>query len=254
MERSPAARASLREVLAHEGVWRGRQRRHRLSTVPSGHPALDRRLPGGGWPRGALTELLTHRPGLGETSLLLPALAPMVRGGGWLLLVDPPWVPCPAAFQGQGLELQRLVLIRTRDARESLWACEQALRAACGGVMLAWLPGGRHQAGFAHLRRLQLAAQGSRQCAFLFRPADAAGQASPSPLRLHLRAEGARLDLTLLKCRGAHQGETVRLGRPGAPAAVRARQDRARDGRVDSARHAAGALQTLRHERTLARP
>lgn len=254
MERPAAARASLREVLAHEGVWRGRQRRHRLPTVPSGHPALDRRLPGGGWPRGALTELLTHRPGLGETSLLLPALAPMIRGGGWLLLVDPPWAPCPAAFQGQGLELQRLVLIRTRDARESLWACEQALRAACGGVVLAWLTEKKHQAGFSHLRRLQLAAQGSRQCAFLFRPADAAGQASPSPLRLHLQAEGPQLDLTLLKCRGAHQGDTVRLGRPGMMPAAPAKPPRARSGRVDAARPSSGAREARRHERTLARP
>jgi hypothetical protein len=43
-------------------------------TLASGFPALDAELPGAGWPRGALTELLTTRAGIGELSLLQPAL------------------------------------------------------------------------------------------------------------------------------------------------------------------------------------
>ena len=44
-------------------------------TLASGFPRLDAELPGGGWPRGALTELLAEHEGIGELGLLLPALA-----------------------------------------------------------------------------------------------------------------------------------------------------------------------------------
>ena len=43
---------------------------------PTGHARLDARLPGKGWPLGAMTELISrNRPGLGEFRLLFPALA-----------------------------------------------------------------------------------------------------------------------------------------------------------------------------------
>ncbi len=67
---------ALAEVLARGDVWCG----DTLASLPeatisSGHPELDAELPGGGWPRGNLTEFLVDRGGLGELSLLLPALA-----------------------------------------------------------------------------------------------------------------------------------------------------------------------------------
>ena len=49
---------ALAEVLARPDVWRGdRCAVAPLPAVPSGFGALDAELPGGGWPRGALTEL-----------------------------------------------------------------------------------------------------------------------------------------------------------------------------------------------------
>ena len=56
-------------------LWKGRCPNGARRTLPSGHARLDERLPGGGWPVGALTEIITPHPGLGELSLLLPALA-----------------------------------------------------------------------------------------------------------------------------------------------------------------------------------
>ncbi|MBX3682927.1 MAG: SOS cell division inhibitor SulA, partial [Thauera sp.] len=44
------------------------------AVLPTGFSALDAELPGGGWPAGALIELLADRPGVGELSLLLPLL------------------------------------------------------------------------------------------------------------------------------------------------------------------------------------
>lgn len=201
-------------LLDHPAVWRGRSgntAHNGLSTLPSGHDALDEILPGGGWPLGALTEILAPRPGLGEFSLLLPTLAGITAQGRYAVLVDPPWIPYPPAMRGHDVDLQRLLLVRTHDTAESLWACEQGLRAAHNGAVLAWPQDGKER--FSQLRRLQLAARSSRQCAFLFRPAEAVGSASPAGLRLHLQADETHLEVSLLKGRGARPGTSVRLHR-----------------------------------------
>lgn len=208
---------ALSDVLEHPLLWQGGRRQARIPVLSSGNERLDRVLPGGGWPLGALTELLVARDGVGELSLLLPTLAQVSREGGWTVLVDPPWTPYPPAIHGRGIDLERLLVISTRDADESLWACEQALRGVRGGVVLSWLRGSRHKAGFKHLRRLQLAARSGQKGAFLFRSTGVAGQSSPASLRLLLDVEQdvnhGDLCLTLLKGRGCRPGEAVRLRR-----------------------------------------
>ena len=205
---------TLREALDHPLVWRGCSRAvnpDARRATSSGHPQLDQVLPGGGWPLGALTEILTAQPGLGEVSLLLPALAHCTSTGRYAVLVDPPWVPYPPAMCGHGVDLAHILLVRTGSGEESLWACEQALRGAQGGMVLAW-PRGRKN-GFPHLRRLQLAARARRQTAFLFRPAEVAGSASPAGLRIHLHADEQHLHVTVLKSRGGRPGTAVRIRR-----------------------------------------
>lgn len=205
--------AALDDLLAQAPqLWRGREPNRSQHTLPSGHARLDARLPGGGWPTGAVTELIATHPGLGELSLLFPALAALGRNGAWLILIDPPWIPYPAALHGHGLMLERLLLVRTGNAQESLWACEQALAGSRGGAVLAWPElawpdlARKKLVGFARLRRLQLAAEAGVKPAFLFRPQDALAAASPAALRLHLSCGdgpaqgGTRIDI--LKCRG----------------------------------------------------
>jgi len=210
----PALPAGL---LQHPGLWQGRRYRS-AAGLGTGHPRLDRALPDGGWPVGALTELLAERVGVGEFSLLLPALAELTARGEWAILVDPPWTPYPPAIRGHGLELSRLLLVRTASAAESLWACEQGLRGLPGGAVLAWLQAPGQEIGFPQLRRLQLAAHAGRKAAFLFRPITAAGSASPAALRLYLHADPRELHVRILKCRGGRPGAEVRLRRPHQPA------------------------------------
>ena len=60
MKTSVAALAQL------PGVWRGGELEHVVhATVPTGHRALDRELPGGGWPVGTLSEVLHDGVGIG---------------------------------------------------------------------------------------------------------------------------------------------------------------------------------------------
>ena len=192
MPRPLSASPAIDSLLARAPqLWRGREPNRSQRTLSTGHSRLDKRLPGGGWPLGAVTELIAGTHGLGEFSLLFPTLAELSHRGEWLVLIDPPWIPYPAALQGQGLALERLLLVRTANAKESLWACEQALQASRGGAVLAWpeLIGYR-QINFARLRRLQLAAEAGAKPAFLFRPEDARKAASPAALRLFLRGTG----------------------------------------------------------------
>lgn len=233
--------SSLPDTLHHPLLWRGGRRHHRVPTLPTGHDRLDQALPGGGWPLGALTELLVAREGVGELSLLLPTLAHVCRQGGWAVLVDPPWTPYPPAMRGHGIDLARLLVVETQDASTSLWACEQALRGVRGGVVLSWLREDRRSTGFSRLRRLQLAARSGRKGAFLFRPAGVAAQATPAAMRLHLAADEQDLCLTVLKARGLHQGAQLRLRRPHASTASMASDTKAPGG-LAGRRHRASSF------------
>jgi RecA DNA recombination protein len=86
----------------------------------SGLPELDALL-GGGWPRGALSEL-TGRRSSGRTAVMLAALARAARAGEATALVDTGGALDPRAAMACGVPLPRLLWIRCAPA--------QALKAA----------------------------------------------------------------------------------------------------------------------------
>ena len=179
-------------------LWRGRvPHPPEARGVSTGFTELDRELVGG-WPRGALTEILSPHQGGEALNLVMPALVRLSRELRWIAWVAPPYLPYAPGLAGRGVELSRLLVITPEDERLQLWGLEQALRSGACSAALAW-PG---QIGTAALRRLQLAAEVGNALAFLFRPEQAAPQSSPAALRLHLRylAEGMAVDI--LKRRG----------------------------------------------------
>jgi len=201
---------STRPALAsHPLLWRGKQVSHRVPAIGTGHAVLDAALPGHGWPLGAVTELLNETPGCGELSLLLPALAHLSRAGRWIIMVDPPWIPYPSALHGHGLALEKLLLVRTKNLAESLWACEQVVRGLAGGAVLAW----PDKLSFAELRRLQLAAEHTQKSVFLFRETKAANAPSPAALRLQLAADDDNLLIRVMKCRGRRPAADIPVRR-----------------------------------------
>lgn len=186
----------------------------RAQTLPSGDAALDAQLPGGGWPVGALTELL-QAPGIhNEWRLLLPALAR--SGSGPVVLVAPPHLPFAPALQAQGLQAQRLLWLGAADGQDTaaLWLSEQALRCAAVDAVLAWLPQVRPE----QLRRLQWAAAEHHKLLFVLRPTAAQAQASPAVLRLLLDFDdGGALSVHILKRRGPPLADPLHLAaRPAA--------------------------------------
>jgi len=196
-------------LTSHPLLWRGKQVSHRVPAIGTGHAALDAALPGRGWPLGAVTELLNDTDGCGELSLLLPALARLSREGHWVIMVDPPWIPYPSALHGHGLALEKLLLVRTGNRAESLWACEQVVRGMAGGAVLAW----PDALSFAELRRLQLAAERAHKNVFLFRDGKASNAPSPAALRLQLTADDHDLLIRVLKCRGRRPAADIRIRR-----------------------------------------
>ncbi len=165
----------------HADVWHA----HTLAApvaqvVATGQALLDAQLPGGGWPVGALTELLQANGVHAEWQLLAPALAHC--GTAAVVLVGPPHMPFGPALAARGVASQRLVWVQTTVAAQRLWATEQALRCAGVDAVLAWLP----QARADQLRRLQMAAAEYHRLLFVMRPANAQHESSPAALRLRV--------------------------------------------------------------------
>ena len=96
---------ALSRLLSHPALWRGDDCAPEPASVASGFPALDAVLPGGGWPRGALTEILLEREGIGEIRLTLPALARLQAEGHSVVWVAPPYRPYAPALLAAGLDL-----------------------------------------------------------------------------------------------------------------------------------------------------
>ena len=190
--------ASLEGVLGHPGIWRrGHEPSPSLRTQPTGDARLDARLPGGGWPKGALTEILVGADGFGEMSLLLPAIAALTQARRRVAVIAPPYVPYPPALAAAGVDLGHLVQIDAAAA-DRHWSAEQCLRAGCCAAVLHWLP----KADYRQLRRLQLAAETGDALAFLLRPLNARSEPTPAALRIQVSSSETGSCVEILKCRG----------------------------------------------------
>jgi protein ImuA len=203
---------TIAQGLSRAGLWQADRlaplEQDAAPVLPTGHSLLDAELPGGGWPCGAVTEVLQTQAGWHEWRLLRPGLCP---AGKPMLLVGPPHWPHLRAFMAQGIAPGQLLLARAQQPAERLWVIEQALHCSAFGLVLCWLP----QARAEQLRRLQLAARDCAYPVFLFRPMAARHESSPAPLRLALAAPSPmQLELDLFKRRGPALGQPLLLDAP----------------------------------------
>jgi protein ImuA len=201
----------------HPALWLGHQLgRSGAHAIGSGFPALNAELPGGGWPRRVLSELLLPHPGVGEIRLLAPPLVAAQRAGRLVMIFDPPADLSAWALARLGFDVDQLLVVNTRarviPGSDSLWALEQALKSGHVGAVLAWLP---PRLRAERLHRLQLAAHNHDGAAFVLRELAAAARPTASPLRLSLRAGGAdRLRVRILKRRGPPLEAPLQLALP----------------------------------------
>ena len=201
--------AECEALLQHPGLWRGR------GIAPpagysSGHAALDAVLPGGGWPRRGLVEILTTGS-CGELSLWAPLVSRLTQlpGARCCAFIAPPFEPFAPAWQAHGARLDRLLVVRASEPRQAglpsrkpasteFWALEQSLLSGACAISFAW----PRAAGMTALRRLALATERGGSLGVLIRPLRAAREHSAAVLRLALTRTATRLRLQLLKGRG----------------------------------------------------
>lgn len=203
----------VEDLLSHPLLWKGQDAG--LADTPAiatGFDALDRYLPGGGWPLAGISEIFVEHYGLGELRVLMPALAALsqcaVESKKWIVWIAPPFVPYAPALAHHGVDLSRILLVhpgKGSDPKDTLWAVEQAIRSQSSIATLAWVK----TAGVTSLRRLQLGAETHRCWTVLFRTPEAMGQNSPAALRFSVLPAGvlpggdtADIRVEIQKCRG----------------------------------------------------
>ena len=218
----PAAVASCGRALpanVEAAVWRASELGQGTATVTtSGWPSLDAELPGGGWPRRSVTEILASQPSVLEWRLLSPALRDVVGAGGQVVVVGPARHPHLPGLVHEGLDERQLVWIKAEAPSERMWVTEQLIKSNSAGAIVAWLPQARQE----QLRRLQVCAQACEGLVFLCRPTAARHEASAAPLRVHADVGvDWQLTVNVFKRRGpVHDGELLLPSVPGGLAAV----------------------------------
>ncbi|MCH7591406.1 MAG: hypothetical protein IH989_01320 [Planctomycetes bacterium] len=187
-------RAKLEEHRRSQARRAGWTRR----VVPMGLVRIDARLPGGGLPCGAITEILSDGPGAGSMTLAMRVgrekgsrdqgiegsrdngsdrshrrivLPPLPSEGMGhprkIVVVDVCGDFYPPAVVRHGVSLDRIIVIRTTNEQDAFWAVDQSLRCPGVAVVIATL---RHLDERLS-RRLQLAAESSGAIGLILRPA-----------------------------------------------------------------------------------
>lgn len=186
-------------LLRHPGLWRAGALAREVDALPTGFEILDRHLPGGGWPRAGLSELMLPSAGIGELRLLLPALKALSRQNRWIAWVNPPFIPYAPAFTAAGVDIRKILLIHPRTHKDALWSLERATRSGTCSAALAWLD--ERELRTKDTQRLQVAARQGGTLSWLFRPERARTENSLAELRLAAVPDADRNVLKISVCK-----------------------------------------------------
>jgi len=179
----------------------------RTAFEATGLAEVDLLLPGGGFPRGALSEI-AGAPGSGKTALCLAAMARAMRAEGLAAFVDGRGELYPPAAEPLGVDLARLLIVRPPAAGglvAALWSAEALLSSGAFEVVAMDLPAAVRRAGGAHpesmVRRLLAAAEkGGAVGLWLAAPG---GIRVPAAVRLEVAAGAAGPAVRRAFARGA---------------------------------------------------
>jgi protein ImuA len=118
LPRVPVSRGEMIEELRERIRRIERHPPRRTAFEATGLPEVDALLPGGGLPRGALTEI-AGGPGSGKTALCLAAMARAMREEGLAAFVDGRGELYPPAAAALGVDLGRLLIVRLAPSRDA---------------------------------------------------------------------------------------------------------------------------------------
>lgn len=213
----PPSRQDIKnKLLRHPNLWRAgqlAQQQHQQQTpgIPTGYAQLDQHLPGKGWPAAGLMEFMLTSAGIGELSMLVPALQQLSHGEDrWLTWINPPFIPYAPALQSVGIDTSKILLIHPRTHADTLWALERTCKSGSCSIALAWLD--EKKLKLKDTQRLQVAAKQGRTLTCLFRPKTALTQSSMAELRLALgNTKPGQISVDVLKRRGGWPVHDVQL-------------------------------------------
>lgn len=190
-----------------EGLWTGTSKFKNAYSISTGYAQLDQCLPGGGWPLGALTEILIENTAEPPIWLVIPALAKLEYEKRWQAWVGPSGIPYAPALGKSGIDLSKTLIIHPTTYKDMLWTIEQTLCSNACSAVLSW-PNKIHSTAS---RRLQLAAKNSRSLGICFFSRNYAQHHTMAALRLLFRPNLQGAEITILKCRGAKPRENLQL-------------------------------------------
>jgi len=193
---------------------RARRRGDEDAPIPSGCEALDRLLTEGGFRRGTLVEWLAAGEGTGRETLALCTAREACREGGAMVVLDEAGEFYPPAAVRLGIELDQVIVVRTRNQADHTWALDQSLRCPAVAVVLA----SPEKLDGHTFRRLQLAAEQGGGLGVLMRPLGAWHEPSWAEVRLLIgplpsAAPQAprRLKIEVLRSPGRSSGKSVEV-------------------------------------------
>lgn len=171
-------------------------------TIPLGLGGLGELFPDGGLAAGSLVELLPRSPGAGAWTLALVLARYACGERKTLLIADAERCFYPPAARAFGLDPERTIIVRPRQASDALLALAQALRCSAIGAGI----GAFDRLHDRDARKLQLAAEASGAIGVLVRPMTALHAPSFAAVRWLLEplpsARGRRrLRVEVLRCR-----------------------------------------------------
>ncbi|MFO0989723.1 MAG: hypothetical protein U1F37_20605 [Alphaproteobacteria bacterium] len=172
---------------------------------PTGWPAIDAALPGGGLLEGALHEI--HAPDPADGAAMGFAARLMAnfqsRAPGRTVL----WASCRTdlfapGLQAAGVAPARLLVTRCQSSSEALYVCEEGLKTKALSSIFSEIG----EVDFTLSRRLQLAAAEAGVTLILLRPARFGGEPSAAATRWRAVSCAGGWSLTLFRCRNGRPG------------------------------------------------
>ena len=176
---------------------------------PTGYPSLDAILPGGGWPKNALVEVITPHWNTTEMQLLLPHMKKVTEQQQWVLLVLPPFMSDMSVLINAGIDMNYVMIIDADtpylDAVENI---EKSLQSQNCSLVLMWL----NHLPNPIMRRFQLAAHSGKTSGIIFRHYKTGN--FPSALQIQLKHFQHGVHAHIIKARGPHRHNSVNINLP----------------------------------------
>ena len=184
--------------LHHLNAWEQPSVAGSSLVTTTGIAVLDDMLPGGGWPKSGLVEIILPDAYCDALSLLMPALIRLSQQGRWIAMVNPTYPARAGLLTEATINHDRILQVNPHPGRSALWTAESMLYSGDCCVVMAWPNCRTELMG----KRLQKSAAHGKALGILFSYAGLETQPSGVEMRLKLEVDREGSAVYLLNSRG----------------------------------------------------